>query len=520
MTRIGTESNTIQRAQALPSGATNLRLLGQSGANAFGDLLAEKTTRTSIEENRPGPDNASTPASDTGSDANPVSDAAADEAGEDADTESSPDDTEVGNSNANETGESGVRDADAKAKSEQNEKPQPQATGTVGTTDQPEPVGIRVFDPALASGAASIVPLAAPVTGQDRIRQELKDPARIDLAALARQEQLGPPRDSAGGPGWTVRQGDQASSADRAPASPGPRFESAGTNGSAGAPTESEAGKPPPGLLPPPFRPEHDGTQGAASHTQSKTKSVPDHPLSAANPARGGESDGGSAANNARVEAAAARAAFLDRLANSGAARRGAVSAADKIIAVDRSPIGTEPKAVPQRPISFKPIDPPAPTRDAFLSPVQKGLGKMLAEGGGKLTVMLRPVELGDVRIAMETQRGSVRVKMEASSESARKVLESGLESLRSSLEARGVKVQSMEVTLSERADQSFEPRGEHQSGQRQQSEQHHADQRDGGAPGRGGDPRASQTEPVEQGGLTAEQTKRMWTELGIDAVA
>jgi len=538
MTRIDTDSTSIQRTQIQPGIAPNLRTFGESGAGTFGALFARKTA----------PDPAASPADELAeardasagetkaTDATDTGDDADTSRAEASDSDASPrDNTDAKDQNGREPivdENAGKPDAGATETKPQGDHLDAQlplktvegADDKAGRPLKPEEKPIaasgkpgdeaRESEPAKAFVPVAEAAKAAPITGHAQVRAELKNAAAVDLASLAKLEQLQPIPENDWRPAQPNRPDTNDAGPDRRPIPQPPRIESAGTNGQAGTPVESPHGKPPPGFLSPQFRPDTGATHGASAHTAGKTPSDPGDVLTATNPARGAGGATGQGEAGHRAELAAARAVFLDRLANSGAARRGAVSAVDKVNVAERLALGQESRATQQRPIAFKPVDPPPPTRDAFLSPVQRGLGKMLAEGGGKLTVMLRPQELGDVRIAMETKSGRVRVRMEASSEAARKVLESGLESLRSTLESRGVKVETMEVTTAERQDPT--PAGERDTGDGQR---HSPGQgRQGGNPATPHE-RESQDAP-DDAGLTNDQAQRLWTELGIDAVA
>lgn len=518
MTQIQTDQPTNRIPQIQPTPAPNLRLIGENGAGAFSDLFAEKTAPPI---DRPADTTQDDTASPTDqSKPSPTSD-------DDSPGNADGSDDQDGKADAAVTGTNTQAKGSGEGDSAKTDQPAdaggPESTGQEVTNPSQESPsaseqGVAVDNAATGPTAQgesrasqpSAADRAVPITGQQQVRQELKHAARVDLASLARQELLGTATPSPNAVAEAAAQ-TKASREPARPTAPTPRAETVGVQSPAAPPAPHDAAKPPPGFVPPAFKPDSAATHTASNQTPGKSPSNSDHPISAAGQQRTGNGTAGSGDATARADAAASKAVFLERLANAGGARRGAVSAAERTVGIDRAMNATESKPATPRPVSFKPIDPPPPARDAFLSPVQKGLGKMLAEGGGRLTVMLRPQELGDVRIAMETKQGAVRVKMEASSEAARRVLESGLDSLRATLESRGVRVESMDITSTDRpgaADPDARG-GSDRDGRREEPQQHASPER--------GEPRHQDEMPA---GLTDAQTQQLWTELGIDAVA
>ncbi|MEM1185837.1 MAG: flagellar hook-length control protein FliK [Planctomycetota bacterium] len=90
----------------------------------------------------------------------------------------------------------------------------------------------------------------------------------------------------------------------------------------------------------------------------------------------------------------------------------------------------------------------PTPRSDgeAAVARVSKGLASLVQTKGGSLTLRLTPHALGDVRVHLRMGDGTVSARVEAETESARALLESGVDRLRSALEARGLKVDKVEV--------------------------------------------------------------------------
>jgi hypothetical protein len=83
---------------------------------------------------------------------------------------------------------------------------------------------------------------------------------------------------------------------------------------------------------------------------------------------------------------------------------------------------------------------------EAALGRVRQGLASLVQSKGGTMVMRLNPVELGEVRVQLDLNHGSVAARVEASSESARELLATGIDRLRAALEARGLKVDRIEV--------------------------------------------------------------------------
>ncbi len=83
---------------------------------------------------------------------------------------------------------------------------------------------------------------------------------------------------------------------------------------------------------------------------------------------------------------------------------------------------------------------------EAALGKVQGGLASLVKAKGGQMTLRLNPEALGEVRVYLKLRHGVVNARVEASQESARGLLEVGVDRLRAALEARGLRVDSLEV--------------------------------------------------------------------------
>jgi flagellar hook-length control protein FliK len=79
---------------------------------------------------------------------------------------------------------------------------------------------------------------------------------------------------------------------------------------------------------------------------------------------------------------------------------------------------------------------------------VMRGLGALLRQAGGSVTLRLDPPALGALRLDLDVRDGVVRASLEASTLRARELLDANLGSLRSALEARGLIVSRLDVSL------------------------------------------------------------------------
>lgn len=77
---------------------------------------------------------------------------------------------------------------------------------------------------------------------------------------------------------------------------------------------------------------------------------------------------------------------------------------------------------------------------------VQKQLATVLSTKGGTVTVRLNPQSLGEVRAQVHVSDGTVTARLEASTGSARALLSEHADSLKAALEARGLRVERLEI--------------------------------------------------------------------------
>lgn len=373
--------------------------------------------------------------------------------------------------------------------SDEAETPEPKAD----RPDGPEP---DAPEPDTAEEAPDVpVPVVIdpdrPPTQVAKVNQELKHAAVVDLAELASDEMLAPgPKHPGKHGGWSdepLSTPPPALTASKPPPTgePGPTHQ-AGPDASVAVDA-----KPRPPQEPIPLRPGIE-------------PSVVDAESVSAEPAKAQAVRAAAPPVKAEPEHAAVgaggRLALLTRLTGSAEAARGAIGAVDR---AGSQPVNRESVAMqgPVRPASAQAL------REQAIGQMQRGLASMLVQGGGRMTVVLRPEQLGEVRVRMETRDGVVKARLTASTEAARQTLESGLDALRASLEARGVRVEALDIEGPPAPDAGrTDPDGRGGSGS--------GGEGGGGAfrdPSREWEPELS-PEPVVG--------RIVWTELGIDAVA
>jgi flagellar hook-length control protein FliK len=120
----------------------------------------------------------------------------------------------------------------------------------------------------------------------------------------------------------------------------------------------------------------------------------------------------------------------------------------------------------------------------ALQTQMERGLGAVLRQGGGSLTMRLKPAALGEVRIHMTMDQGAVRARFESASGEARELMTAGLGALRAALEARGLRVESLEVAADahDRGERpAAEPPRGAESPQQEASQRHAPDDRGAG---------------------------------------
>ena len=83
-----------------------------------------------------------------------------------------------------------------------------------------------------------------------------------------------------------------------------------------------------------------------------------------------------------------------------------------------------------------------------------RGLAAALRQGGGTVTLHLKPEQLGDLKIRLQFHKGAVDARFEAHTDEARALLDRSIDSLRAALEAKGLDVERLSVLLAERKEQ------------------------------------------------------------------
>jgi flagellar hook-length control protein FliK len=326
------------------------------------------------------------------------------------------------------------------------------------------------------------------------VKRELTHAATVDLAKLARDELVAepikiptkPPGKFPGGPGPALTA-----------APPHPNL-SAGTGST---PPEPGVRPEPVGTEPP--RPEPRATQ----RTDTARPTGQEMAVAAsAEPAR---------AEAARTQATArpepqtgpvlvGRSELLTRLTGSAEAARGAIAGVDRAggQAIDRDPRAARSNLTTPDPT-------PRATREQVLANVQRGLASVLTQGGGRMSVILRPEQLGEVRVRMEVKDGVVNARLSATTEAARQTIESGLDTLRAALESRGIRVESLHVDVPDP-----QSGGQPQANPDTRGGRHHQQQEH--RPDASADTRVHTQDAVPETAVT----RGIWTEVGIDAVA
>lgn len=147
-------------------------------------------------------------------------------------------------------------------------------------------------------------------------------------------------------------------------------------------------------------------------------------------------------AHGTASSASAVSAASLGVAAAGGqSAASGTASGAQGVGAVEASARGAGDIRKSHAPTTAPPRPQTAPGEQ-----VARGMTALLAGKGGSVTLKLSPAELGQVKVRVEIRDGVVTARFTAETEQARGLLRSDLESLRAGIEARGLRVDRLEV--------------------------------------------------------------------------
>jgi flagellar hook-length control protein FliK len=441
-------SITSRIAQPRAEAASVLRSDRAEGAPSFADLFAERS----------GPESAApedTSAEDTVQDAE-----------EDADPDSAP--------------------SDEAEQPEDTAADQPSQTARKNTGESSADAGQTVA----VSVAQHADAAAATIRG---VKRELTHAATVDLAKLARDELVAEPiKIPAKPPG-------------KFPGGSGPALTAAPPH-----PNLSSAGSTPPE---PGVRPEPVGTEPPRPEPRAAQRTDIARPM-------GQEMASAASAEPARAEAARTQAAarpepqtgpvlvgrseLLTRLTGSAEAARGAIAGVDRAggQAIDRDPRAARSNLTTPDPT-------PRATREQVLANVQRGLASVLTQGGGRMSVILRPEQLGEVRVRMEVKDGVVNARLSATTEAARQTIESGLDTLRAALESRGIRVESLHVDVPD-PQSGGQPQADPDTrgGRHHQQHEHRSNAL--------AETRVHTQDAVPETAVT----RGIWTEIGIDAVA
>lgn len=115
-------------------------------------------------------------------------------------------------------------------------------------------------------------------------------------------------------------------------------------------------------------------------------------------------------------------------------------------VTVVRGAAGTSGVSTSRTPVRA-PAPPSQPTaKPEPLPQVVRGLALALRQGGGSVTMKMHPENLGTVTVRLRVDGGEVRARLETTEESARRLLMDSTDELRAALEARGLRVERIEV--------------------------------------------------------------------------
>jgi flagellar hook-length control protein FliK len=326
------------------------------------------------------------------------------------------------------------------------------------------------------------------------VKRELTHAATVDLAQLALDELIAEPvTASAKIPG-------------KFPGGPGPALTSAPSHPnlftSEGPPAPAPQTRPEPVGVGPPRPNPHAGHRTEPSRSIGLETAMP----MSAEPARA-EAARTQASSRSEAQPGSnlvGRTELLTRLTGSVEAARGAIVGVDRAgyQTIDRDLRSGRTAPTTQAPALRA-------SREQVLASVQRGLASVLTQGGGRMTVVLRPEQLGEVRVRMEAKDGVVSARLSATTEAARQTLESGLDLLRASMESRGIRVESLTIDATEPQPGAHTRSDADAGGGRQHAERESGAQTPQNSRARIPDNEAET--PSVQG---------IWTEYGIDAVA
>ncbi|MHC4416011.1 MAG: flagellar hook-length control protein FliK [Planctomycetota bacterium] len=320
--------------------------------------------------------------------------------------------------------------AQASARNAQESPPSPVGVQANGGPSAPPPANLATTSTIEASGPLAVGDPAG--VGADRPAQ-----AAEPLAAAPRGHQ------PASAPAAAPR-GHQPASAPAAPrptGSPGtpPTPPTFGALTASGAPTPGEIAadqfpKLPvasPETLPEIDRPDGEARPRAGVEPAGRPVGLQD-PAAGRNPALGRAMHVQAAVH---VENATGQAPIPEMLSTGG-------PPASSGVTVAREAVGE----LPAQSTAGGPLATADPANDQFAARVLRGLGAMLKQRGGVMTMRLQPPDLGQLRVQMTIARGVVTAQFQPSTPEAQALLDRSLTVLRSALESHGLAVERLTV--------------------------------------------------------------------------
>lgn len=176
---------------------------------------------------------------------------------------------------------------------------------------------------------------------------------------------------------------------------------------------------------------------------------------------------------------------------------------------------------------ALKPLDPQTPkagqltntqpesVRASVMAQVQRGLASLLRGSNGDMTLKLTPSHLGTVQIQVKRDGDRISLRMTASTEEARDLLRVGSKDLMQTLETKGVKIENFEIDM-----QPIDLPGDGGASSGFGGERDAAGQQSGQGttPKNDGENVIPLDERGGQHGINPSES--IWSELGLDAIA
>jgi flagellar hook-length control protein FliK len=169
--------------------------------------------------------------------------------------------------------------------------------------------------------------------------------------------------------------------------------------------------------------------QGAEATTSGAARTPPVVPVGAPGP---------QASPASRLPATGAQVARVDVAGPRATPQPGAT--------VVRGAAGTQGVSTSRTPMRTPAPPPQPPAKPEPLPQVVRGLALALRQGGGTVSMKMHPENLGTVTVRLRVDGGEVRARLETSEESARRLLLDSTDELRAALEARGLRVERIEI--------------------------------------------------------------------------